>query len=115
MFCFHFLLDLRCAAIDEQLDACNEAGIIGCQKERSGSNFTRLAYSTHWDYGNKAVLHFLAGNLTQHGSIYRTWTNDIDPDLSFELSSPSSGERTDGSFAGTVHASTRKSLHSGYR
>jgi hypothetical protein len=42
MFCFHFLLDLRCAAIDEQLDACNEAGIIGCQKERSRSNFTRL-------------------------------------------------------------------------
>jgi hypothetical protein len=112
LFCFYFHLDLHCAAIDEQLDACNVARIIGCQKERSGRYFMRLAPSTHWDYGNKGVLHFLRDGLCSHGSIYRTWTNDIDPDLSFELGSPSSGERTDGRFAGAVHASTRKSLHS---
>ena len=100
MFCFYFHLDLRCAAIDEYLDACNKAGIIGCQKECSGRNFTRLAHSTHRDYGNEAVLHFLRDGFVKHGSIYRTWTNDIDPDLSFELGSPSSGERTDGRFAG---------------
>ena len=47
------------------------------------SNFTRLAHSTHWDYGNIAVLHFLR-KIAKHGSIYSTGTDDIDPDLSFE-------------------------------
>ena len=75
-FCFYFQLDLRCAAIDEQLDACDEIRFIGCQKERSGCNFARLAHSTHWDYGDEAVLHSLWSTL-KYGSIYRTWTNDI--------------------------------------
>ena len=43
---------------------------------------------------------FLEGRFVSHGSIYRTWTNDIDPDPSFGLGSPSSGEKTEGRFAG---------------
>ena len=47
--------------------------------------------------------------------IYRAGTDDVDPDPSFELGSPSSGEGTYGRFAGAVHDSARKSLHSGNR
>ena len=37
MFCFHFLLDLRCAAIDEQLDACNELESSDTRKSAAGA------------------------------------------------------------------------------
>ena len=105
-------LDLRCAAVDVQLDAGNEAGIIGCQKESSGRNLAWFAHSTHWDYVNEAVLYFLK-NAVEYRRIYRAGADDIYLDPSFELGSPSSSERTYGRFAGAVHDSIRKSLHSG--
>src|SRR6476620_4376726 len=105
-------LHLCCAAVNEHLNTGNEAGIIGCQKESSGCDLTRLTHSSHRNYGNETVYHFLRSPV-KYRRIYRAWTNHIDPDPSFELGSPSSGERTDSRFAGAVDGSAWKSLHSG--
>jgi hypothetical protein len=37
------------------------------------------------------MLQFLRSAI-EYRSIYSSWTDDIDPDLSYELGSPSSGE-----------------------
>jgi hypothetical protein len=81
------------------------------KKECCGSDLTRLAHPTRWDYRSEAIFQFLRSTI-EYRRIYRAGTDDIDPNPSFELSSPSSGERTDGRFASTVDGSARKSFHS---
>ena len=83
---FYFKLDLCCAAVDVQLNTGNKAGISRCQKERSSRNLWRLTHSTLLDYGSKTILYFLGGAVKCH-SIYWSWTDDMDPDSSFELGS----------------------------
>ena len=108
-----FQLDLCCAASTnssmpvtklESSDARNSAQM------RSHPGF----HSTHWNYGNEAVLHFLRSTV-KYGRIYRTESDDIDSDLSFELCSPGSGKSTDRCFAGAVDCSARESFYSSNR
>ena len=95
--------------MDEQLNAWNETRIIWHEKQCSRCDLPWLAHSTHLDYGNEAVFQFLRSAI-KYRRVYRTGTDDIDSDLSFELGSPSSGKRTDSCFAGAVDCGVQEIL-----
>ena len=44
-------LDLRPAAVDKQLDARDETGVVGCQKQCGLGNFLGLSHASHWNGG----------------------------------------------------------------
>src|SRR6202521_2081718 len=52
-----FRLDLGSAAVNEQLDACDETGVIRRKKQRHLCNFLGFPHPSHWDSGHNPRNH----------------------------------------------------------
>ena len=96
---FLVVSDLRCAAIDKQFDAGNEAAVIGCEEQGSFRNFVRPAYPPQRYGRGEARLELLGLLLILYQAIEarcvdRTRTDRIDTDLAvLEIGGPAPGER----------------------
>src|SRR5262245_65570007 len=68
--------DLGDAAVDEQLDPGDEAGVAGREKERRGRDLLRPADGAARDHGDERLLRVIGEGLEDHGGD-RTRTEEV--------------------------------------
>src|SRR6185369_3142055 len=87
--------DLGFAAVDEQLDAVDEARIVGGKKDSRLGNFVRIADAAHWDPRGQSIEHSLlpcgvgAGQLEESWRLGGSGAERVDPDAAaLEIENP---------------------------
>ena len=76
------------------------------RKSAAGGNLAQLTRRTYWNYGCPSFLE----ERHQISPCLLCWGYYIDPNLSFELASPSSGRKNGWLFASTVNGRARNPL-----
>src|SRR6267143_1824088 len=88
-------LDLGSAAVNEQFDTRDEAGVIRSQKQRHLSNFLGFPHASHRDGGHNPRNH-VCRLPTRQRRIDRTRTNNVRADATvLQICCPGSHERAD--------------------
>jgi len=107
-------LKLSHTAIDGQLGAQDEGGLVREQEGHVAGDLRRHAHASDGDISRELVLH-ASGNfrgeaqLAQDGGLHRSRVNGVDADLARqEVSGEGLGEGVEGTFSGGLDAGGRK-------
>jgi hypothetical protein len=106
-------LDLGRATVDEELDAVDEARIIGGEEEGYGGD---LLGTTHFPAGDKGFEALLGGGAEgiEDGRVDGAGAQNIHTNSAIlEFEEPGTREGSDGSFAGAVDAKRREPFDAG--
>ncbi len=106
-------LDLGGAAVDEELDAVDVAGVVGGEEEGDGGDLFGAADLAARNEGGEVVLGVGAEGV-EDGRVDGSGAEDVDADLAvLEVVEPGAGEGADRSFAGGVDAEGREAFDAG--
>lgn len=107
------MLDLAAAAVDEDLVAGDEAGVIGGEERDCLGEFVRAAHAAHRDSRGDLVhrLRLGAERVAEELGVNGARTDNVDPDATvLQIRGPGPRERPDGRLGGRVDARARESL-----
>jgi hypothetical protein len=103
-------LDLGHAAVDEEFDPGDEAGVVGGQEGDGFGDFVGGAHAAHGNAADEsrfelgAITNGLPQAINGRG-FDGTGADDVDADFTvLEINGPTAGERAEGGFGGAVHA-----------
>jgi hypothetical protein len=112
--------DLPDAAVDEQLDARDETGVVGSKKHCRLGDFVRIANPAHRNLGSEMVEHALLLCRLGPSQPNQTWRLDgagaerVDTDVAaLEIEYPVAGESADRRLGGSTDAECLSAATSG--